>query len=267
MSLNPWNKRVHCTHSWAVYSFSVEVLSKLLDTEVIEVPVMYGAPFRVSNLKSIANASEALSTSDKPSIILVDNTLPTCALCAPGLFGADMVLEMLTLDYIDRPIWIAGIPKGSKITEEQIVLLDRHFAPHQLDLNGNDFEIALQHLEQRVKKESDLARVTYEFLACHPEIAFTSYLGAKDHQDYGLSSQTLRGGFSGYIDFMLKDSHPRSILNFLDCISNEGMDVEFLSVDQELFDESTIIRLKCSESSAIEYLQILEQSLACLKTA
>ena len=267
MSLNPWNKRVHCTHSWAVYSFSVEVLAKLLDTEVIDVPVMYGAPFRISNLKAVGKASDDSSSSDAPSIFLVDNTLPTCALCDPGLFGADMVLEMLELDTIDRPIWIAGIPRGSNITQEQIDLLDRHFAPYQLDLNESEFETALQHLEERVKRESDLARVTYEFLNCHPEIGYTSYLGAKNHADYELTSQTLRGGFTGYIDFMLTDSHPRSVLAFLDAISSAGMDVEFLSVDQDVFEEQTIIRLKCTSNSTLEHLNILEQSLSALKTA
>lgn len=262
MSLNPWNKRVHCRHSWAVYSFSTDLLSTLLDAEIIEVPVMYGTPLRIANLKNIL-ADHREDASEDASYYLVDNTLPSCALCDPGLLDADIVVENMNLDIINRPVWMIGIPKGSRISKDQIDVLDRHFAPYQLDLNEYEFETALQNHSDKVKHESDLARVTHEFLSCHPAIGYISYVGSKKHSDYPIASTTLRGGFAGYVDFTLRNSQPRSLLTFLDCISSAGMDVEFLSVDQENIDESTIIRLKCSSSSsAFEHLQILERALS-----
>ncbi len=258
MSLNPWNKRVHCIHSWAVYSFSVEVLSELLGKEVREISVLDGTPMRIANLKAIKTEKNI----DDGSIYLINNSTPSCALCDPGLFGADIVIENMKLNDIDQPIWCEGIPKDSNITKEQIDLLDKHFAPHQLDLSDYELEGALRDLEAQIKQQSDLARVTYEFLSCHPAIGFVSYVGATTHQDYSLTNTILRGGFTGYIDFMLKDTRPKTVLNFLDSVSSTGIDVEFLSVDEERLEIPTVIRMKCSAQSTLEHLQILEHALS-----
>ncbi len=264
MSLNAWNKRVHCIHSWAVYAFSIDVLAELLDSEIVAIPVLYGAPLRVTDLKSLMQ-DPSDSNAQNDSLYLVDNTLSSCALCDPGLFGADIVLEKINIDTIDRPIWIAGIPKNSRVTHEQIDILNRHFAPHQLDLSDYEFRDAISRFEKKVKADSDLAKITYEYLSCHPSIGYVSYLGSKDHVDYSVSTKTLRGGFSGYIDFMLRDTAPKSILSFLDQISMDGMDVEFLSVDQEYAGVDTIIRLKCTSNSALSFIQGLEKALAPYK--
>ncbi len=262
MSLSAWNKRVHCKHSWAVYSLSTDIVSEILDRDIIEIPVMYGKPFRVAELKKKNDMLNRESVGD--SYILINNTIPTCALCDPGLFSCDLVFEELKLDTIDRHICILGIPRDSRLTSSDVQKLKDHFAPYQLDLNENEFEDSIQSLERCVKQESDLARITYEFLSCHPKIRFISYVGSKTHDDYQLASTTLRGGFSGYIDFALCNTQPKSLLSFLDYISGAGLDVEFLSVDQEDIEVSTLIRLKCSNFNAFEQLNILEKALAMI---
>ncbi len=261
MSLAAWNKRVHCIHSWSVYSFSLEVLSQVLQADVEEVSVLEGVPLRTVPLKS-----RCASEQNDATLYLVNNTLSTCSLCAPGLFGADIVLEKLSLDFLERPIYCIGIPKTSRVTPEQIRALNEHFAPFQLDLCSTDLEDALAFYDEYIKRESENAKVVYEFLSCHPKVGYISYIGSREHKDYSVSSSTLRGGFGGIIDFMLEDTSPKNVLSFLDTISSKGMNVEFLSVDQDDCPLQTLIRLVCTSGNPLHELECVEYALSQLHT-
>ncbi len=265
MSFNPWIKRVRCKQAWAVYSFSVSELVKLLDCDVLEVPVLDRVPMSVADIKhtvqlTIKDNSEHDEFTN--TYVVVDNTQATCALCAPGLFGADIVVENISIPEISRPIWMVGVARDSSLTAEHIALLDRYLSPHQLDVCEFEFEDALKRRDDAQKAQSDLARITYEFLSCHPAVGYISYIGSKTHPEYDIASRTLRGGFGSYIDFQLANASPKQLIGFLDEVSSKGLDVELLSVDKSAdIGVKTLIRLKSNSIDPISQLSIIESAL------
>ncbi len=256
MSLKAWNERVRASRSWALKSVSLSVLEDALHAQVHTVSVLDGSPLRLTNLKNLRG------NICNDSYILVDNTLPTSGLCAPGLFDVDLILE--TIDFESgSEIYLVGLGKKSTIKGDVLKSLISYLDTASLELNGEDLESNLSDLEVEVKAQSENARVVSEFLSCHPSVSFVSYIGNKEHPDYQMASQTLRGGFTGYIEFMPRCDSSK-IEAFCDALVSKDLDVEMVAMCTGSSDEC-FIRMKVSSQSSIEQIEILEHELSSFK--
>ena len=174
--------------------------------------------------------------------LIVDNTVPSPALCRPFEHGADIVVHSLTKYLGGHGTTIGGIIVDSgqfpwaqhkarfkRLNEPDVsyhgvvytealgpaafigrarVVPLRNMGAALSPMNAFQILQGIETLALRMDRICDNAVKVAQFLKCHAKVAWVNYAGLPDHADYALVERQMGGRASGIISFGLKASDP-----------------------------------------------------------
>ena len=174
--------------------------------------------------------------------LIVDNTVPSPALCRPFEHGADIVVHSLTKYLGGHGTTIGGIIVDSgqfpwaqhkarfkRLNEPDVsyhgvvytealgpaafigrarVVPLRNMGAALSPMNAFQILQGIETLALRMDRICDNAVKVAQFLKGHAKVAWVNYAGLPDHADYALVERQMGGRASGIISFGLKASDP-----------------------------------------------------------
>ena len=174
--------------------------------------------------------------------LIVDNTVPSPALCRPFEHGADIVVHSLTKYLGGHGTTIGGIIVDSgqfpwaqhkarfkrlnepDVSYHGVVYTDalgpaafigrarvvplRNMGAALSPMNAFQILQGIETLALRMDRICDNAVKVAQFLKGHAKVAWVNYAGLPDHADYALVERQMGGRASGIISFGLKASDP-----------------------------------------------------------
>ena len=207
-----WGYRVRAKYYWYVKGISFtqvkQMISEVVDVEIIP-SISAGAPTSCIDIKELS------TTTDK--ILVVDNSLATCGLCAPGLLGADIIIEYMSYVALESSCVAIGIGRDSKLLQGHIAAIEDMFEPYLVnDIDKVMIAQSVGSIAERCRLWSDAAQVVARFLSCHPKVAEIRYVGNEGDPSKEIASRTLRSGFGPLVHFRLKDTSSETTFKFMD---------------------------------------------------
>ncbi|MDZ7640412.1 MAG: O-acetylhomoserine aminocarboxypropyltransferase/cysteine synthase family protein [Desulfurivibrio sp.] len=169
--------------------------------------------------------------------LIVDNTVPTPALCRPFEHGADIVVHSLTkfcgghgnsiggvivdsgnFDWeaagkypmLSEPdssyggvVWTQAVGKGAYIIRARTILL-RDTGACLAPMNSFLIIQGLETLTLRMERHCANARAVADFLQEHPAVEWVLFPGLADHPTHEMARRYLNGGFGALVGFGIK---------------------------------------------------------------
>ena len=186
----------------------------------------------VPDLKAIA------AVAHKAGIpLIVDNTVPTPALCRPFGFGADIVVHSLTkfcgghgnsiggvivdagrfdwaaagkFPMLTEPdpsyggvVWNQAVGAAAYVIRARTILL-RDTGACLSPMNSFLILQGIETLTLRLERHCANALAVAEFLSAHPKVEWVLYPGLADHPTHALARKYLQGGFGALVGFGIK---------------------------------------------------------------
>ena len=207
-----WGYKVRAKYYWYVNGVSLTQVKQMI-SEVVDIDVVPSissmAPTTCNDIKNIANTTN--------KILVVDNSLATCGLCAPGLLGADIIIENMSYVPIELGCVGIGIGRESKLLEGNIAALQNMFESYLIDdIEKVMIAQSLGSIGNRCRQWSDAAQVVARFLSCHPKVSEVRYVGNEGDPSKHVASRTLRSGFGPLVHFRLKDTSSQTTFKFME---------------------------------------------------
>lgn len=202
------------------------------------------------DIKAIAEIAHAAGLP-----LIVDNTVPTPALCRPIEHGADIVVHSLTkfcgghgnsiggvivdsgnFDWaaagkypmLSEPdpsyggvVWTQAVGKGAYVIRARTILL-RDTGACLAPMNSFLIIQGLETLTLRMERHCANARAVADFLQEHPAVEWVLYPGMADHPTHDLARRYLNDGFGALVGFGIKGglAAGRKFINKLKLISH-----------------------------------------------
>ena len=215
------------------------------------------------------------------ALVVVDNVFATPVLQKPLTLGADVVVYSATKHIDGQGRCLGGIILCSNAFAEIVHPFLRHTGPALSPFNAWVLLKGLETLELRVRAQCANAEKVARFLAGHPRIRRTVYLGLESHPQHALAKAQM-SGFGTLIAFEVDGGKAEAfkLMNALEVIliSNNLGDAKSLithpgtSTHQRLTDEERAgvgifpgtIRLSVGLEDAQDLVEDLERALAQL---
>jgi cystathionine beta-lyase/cystathionine gamma-synthase len=166
---------------------------KLLVIETVSNPLL-----RVADIAALSKLAHAHGT-----LLLVDNTFATPALCQPLKWGVDLVLESLTKMMNGHSDVVLGFLGGASAVWERVPSV---ISTWGLAASPFDCWLALRGLgtlEVRMERASANALTVAEFLTTQSAVREVFYPGLPSSSEHVLARQYLAGGFGSMVTFTL----------------------------------------------------------------
>ncbi|MDZ4781191.1 MAG: aminotransferase class I/II-fold pyridoxal phosphate-dependent enzyme [Planctomycetia bacterium] len=182
---------------------------KLLVIETISNPLLH-----VADIAELAKLAHAHGT-----LLLVDNTFATPALCQPLKWGADLVLESLTKMMNGHSDVVLGFLGGA---EEKWERVPPAISTWGLAASPFDCWLALRGLgtlEVRMERASANALAVAALLTKQPGVREVFYPGLPSSAEHALARQYLSGGFGSMVTFTLAGGRPAATA-FIQALAN-----------------------------------------------
>jgi len=169
--------------------------------------------------------------------LIVDNTVPTPALCRPFEFGADIVVHSLTkfcgghgnsiggvivdsgnfdwqaagkFPMLTEPdasyggvVWSQAVGKAAYVIRARTILL-RDTGACLAPMNSFLLLQGIETLTLRMERHCANAMAVAEFLQDHPAVEWVLYPGLASHPTHAMAKKTLRGGYGALVGFGIK---------------------------------------------------------------
>ncbi|MFB6146101.1 MAG: O-acetylhomoserine aminocarboxypropyltransferase/cysteine synthase family protein [Halobacteriaceae archaeon] len=202
------------------------------DTAFVHVETIANPSLYTPDVEAVAEVAH-----DAGVPLLVDNTFATPALCRPIEHGADLVWESTTKWIHGHGTTLGGVlvdggtfPWGEhgerfpavgadnpafnglnfaeRFGDEALAEAARHRGARAVGHAQSPFDAwqtlqGLETLSLRVERHCENARAVAEYLADHPDVAWVTYPGLRDHETHDHASRYLDGGYGGMIAFGL----------------------------------------------------------------
>lgn len=197
------------------------------------VEVLGDTPVRVIDVRAVAREC------GRDTLLVVDSSRATSALCATCKLGANVCIESLdgTLGREGTGLLVVGVARYCPGRADVAARLDEFasqgaHAPRLWEpalVSGR-----LEGLDGRMRAASDLAQEMASFLACHPLVSLVRYPGLREDASYEAAASNLHNGFGTIVDFMPRGSGEWHRVN---CLGHEGplsLDDLVARLEQEL---------------------------------
>ncbi len=169
--------------------------------------------------------------------LIVDNTVPTPALCRPFDYGADIVVHSLTkfcgghgnsiggvlvdsgefdwqssdkFPMLTEPdpsyggvVWAQAVGKAAYIIRARTILL-RDIGASLSPFNSFLILQGIETLALRMERHSQNAMAVAEYLKSHPGVEWVLYPGLEDHPTHYQAARYLQNGFGAIVGFGIK---------------------------------------------------------------
>ena len=197
------------------------------------VEVLGGMPVHVVDVRAVAREC------GRDTLLVVDSSQATSALCATCKLGANVCIESLdgTLGQEGTGLLVVGVARycpgradvAAKLNEfaSQGAHTPRLWEPALV--SGR-----LEGLDERMRAASDLAQEMASFLACHPLVSLVRYPGLREDASYEAAASNLHNGFGTLVDYLPRGTGDWHRMN---CLGHEGplpLDDLVARVEQEL---------------------------------
>ena len=166
------------------------------NTRMLVVETITNPQLRVADLSGLAEQAHA-----HESLLLVDNTFATPALCRPLEFGADLVMESVSKMMNGHSDVMLGILAGPARLWERV---PQAVAAWGLASSPLDCWLALRGLGTlplRLSRASENAMLVAEFLAGQELVETVQYPGLPIHPDHELAARQFENQFGSMVTF------------------------------------------------------------------
>ena len=167
---------------------------------------------KVANLPRLADIAHTHG-----ALFLVDNTFCTPYLCAPIVFGADMVIHSATKFIAGHGDVMAGVVVTTAVHRARLLELNKlvgsSLGPFEawLALRG------LKTLPLRMRQQCANATAVAEWLNNQPTIAHVNYPMLPDHPQHELVHRLSHGrGAGGVLSFVIQDAGRAEVFRFME---------------------------------------------------
>lgn len=158
----------------------------------------------ISAISELAHQSGGLPNSDSGTIVLVDNTFATPALCQPLRFGADLVMESLSKFVCGHGDAMLGLLCGKSVLWDRIRQTMSSFGMTSSPLDCWLTSRGLASLNVRMNHASNTARALATAINSHPALISIDYPGLLTHQDHSVALSQFGDSFGNMLTLHLK---------------------------------------------------------------
>ena len=173
--------------------------TKLLYTETVSNPTC-----RVPDLKAISAIAHK-----NGSILVVDNTFMTAALCRPLDLGADIVVNSLTKFASGHSDVVCGAATGRADLIQKAYNLQVLLGTQADPFSSWLAERGIRTIELRVKKQAENAAALAKFLDASPYVLRVNHSSLPNHPQHKLATEQFGKYYGGMLSIDLPDDREK----------------------------------------------------------
>lgn len=170
------------------------------NTKVIYIETPSNPLMRITDLKMIAQLAKKYDL-----VSMIDNTFASPINQTPADFGIDIMIHSATKYMGGHSDICAGAVAASKDYMDRIWNLSKNVGGSLSDYTVWLLERSIKTMALRVKAQNKNAKKMAKWLQKHPLVHKVHYPGLKNHTDYLLAKQQMKG-FTGMLSFELNEA-------------------------------------------------------------